>query len=40
MAEKKKTLELDTFVENMNRKGDKLNGLKVQFHWTKRKVKR
>ena len=41
MAEKKKTLDLETFVENVNRKGDnKLNGLKIQFHWARRKVKR
>jgi hypothetical protein len=38
MADKpaKKDKDLETFVENINKK-DKLNGLKVRFGFTKRK---
>jgi len=36
MTEKKKT-DLKTFIENVNRKDKKHNGLKIQFSFTNRK---
>jgi hypothetical protein len=35
----KKMVDLQTFIENVNKKGSKLNGKKVRFAFTKRKRK-
>jgi len=39
MAEKK-SKDLQTFIENVNKKDEKRNGKRIDFHFTKRKRKR
>jgi len=35
----KKTVDLETFVETINKKTDKHNGKRIRFGWSKRKKK-
>jgi len=37
MSEKKKEIDLKTFIDNVNKKDEKRNGLRIRFAFTKRK---
>jgi len=37
MSEKKKEVELKTFIDNVNKKDKKRNGLRIRFAFTKQK---
>jgi len=36
-GEKKKEIDLKTFIDNVNKKDEKRNGLRIRFAFTKRK---
>jgi hypothetical protein len=37
MSEKKKEIDLKTFIDNVNKKDEKRNGLKIRFSFVNRK---